>query len=173
MGHLSYEEGKKVVFKGLIILGIVTIAEVMVALIGKGYIIQGFYLPKYVMYFAMISMSLYKAYFIVYEFMHMKYEVPGLVKSVLMPTLLLIWAIIAFFTEGSTWHDWRRRVNDRPIAAFQSPKENHPVDKNKPNEKDTKHPVGHDVKENKLEEHPDKKGEPEKMDSVHKGEHKH
>ena len=35
-GHLSYEEGKKVVVKGLILLGIVTIAEVLVALIGKG-----------------------------------------------------------------------------------------------------------------------------------------
>jgi len=33
MSHLSYEEAKKVVFKGFVILGIVTIAEVLVALV--------------------------------------------------------------------------------------------------------------------------------------------
>lgn len=121
MGHLSYEEGKKVVLKGLIILGIVTIAEVMVALVGKGYIIHGFHLPVWLMYFLMITMSLYKAYFIVYEFMHMRYEVPGLVKSVLLPTLLLIWAVIAFFYEGATWFKWRKKINDREITAFTRP----------------------------------------------------
>jgi cytochrome c oxidase subunit IV len=118
MGHLSYEEGKKVVFKGFVILGIVTILEVMVALVGKGYIIEGFHLPTAVMYLLMIGMSLYKAYFIVYEFMHMRYEVPGLVKSVLMPTLLLIWAVIAFFYEGNTWYHWRKQIADRPISQF-------------------------------------------------------
>ncbi|MBK9272312.1 MAG: cytochrome C oxidase subunit IV family protein [Saprospiraceae bacterium] len=123
MGHLSYEEGKKVVFKGLIILGIVTLVEVFVALLGKGYIVDGFHLPVWLMYLAMIGMSLYKAYFIVYEFMHMRYEVPGLVKSVLLPTLLLIWMVIAFFVEGGTWRKWRAQANDRPIASFFSPVE--------------------------------------------------
>ena len=37
----------------------------------------------------MIIMSIVKAYLIIFEFMHMKYEIPGLVKSVLLPTLLL------------------------------------------------------------------------------------
>ncbi len=118
MAHLSYEEGKKVVFKGFVLLGIVTIAEVMVALLGKGYIIEGFHLPRFVMYSLMISMSIYKAYYIVFEFMHMRYEVPGLVRSVLMPTMLLIWAIIAFFSEGNTWYHWRKNVNDRPILEL-------------------------------------------------------
>ena len=125
MAHLNYEAAKKVVFKGFVILGIVTIAEVMVALVGKGYIIEGFYLPRFIMYSMMISMSLYKAFFIVFEFMHMRYEVPGLVRSVLMPTMLLIWAVIAFFSEGSTWYHWRKQVNDRPIAQFSQPAETH------------------------------------------------
>lgn len=125
MSHLSYEEAKKVVFKGFVILGIVTIAEVMVALVGKGYVIEGFHLPRFIMYSLMISMSLYKAFFIVFEFMHMKYEVPGLVRSVLMPTLLLVWAVIAFFSEGNTWYHWRKQVNDRPIAKFSEPSSNH------------------------------------------------
>ncbi|HQX44694.1 MAG: cytochrome C oxidase subunit IV family protein [Saprospiraceae bacterium] len=120
MGHLSYEEGKKVVFKGLILLGVITLIEVFIALIGKGYVIHGFHLPVWLMYILMIGFSLYKAYFIVYEFMHMRYEVPGLVRSVLLPTMLLIWAMIAFFSEGTTWLHWRAKTNDRPISSFES-----------------------------------------------------
>ncbi|MEO6191009.1 MAG: cytochrome C oxidase subunit IV family protein [Saprospiraceae bacterium] len=121
MSHLSYEESKKLVVKGLILLGIITLVEVFIALLGKGYIIHDFHLPRWIMYLLMISMSLYKAYFIVYFFMHMKYEVPGLVKSVLMPTLLLVWAVIAFFSEGKTWREWRALKNDRTIASLQVP----------------------------------------------------
>lgn len=124
MAHISYEEGKKAAFRGFVLLGIITLIEVFVALLGKGYIVEGFHLPVSVMYIAMIGMSLYKAYFIVYEFMHMKYEVPGLVKSVLLPTLLLVWAIIAFFYEGNTWHNWRKAVKDHPIEALNPLKKN-------------------------------------------------
>lgn len=112
MGHLSYEESKKVVFKGLILLGVITLIEVFIALLGKGYIISGFHLPWYIMYVAMIGLSLYKAYFIIYEFMHMRYEVPGLVRSVLLPTVLLVWAIIAFFSEGSYWGERRGQIKE-------------------------------------------------------------
>ena len=35
--------------------------------------------------------------------MHMGHEVKGLRMTVLMPMLLLVWAIIAFFYEGSAW----------------------------------------------------------------------
>ncbi len=110
---LSYEEGKKLVFKGMLILAVVTLAEVFVALLGKGYIIHGFHLPRIIMYALMISMSLYKAYFIVYEFMHMKYEVRGLAMSVLMPTLLLVWAVVAFFQEGNSWGNRRELIKEK------------------------------------------------------------
>lgn len=107
MSHLSYEESKSKVLRIIIILGVITLVEVVFALLGKGYIIEGLHFPTAVMGVAMVAMSAVKAYLIVYEFMHMKYEVPGLVKSVLMPTLLLVWAIIAFFYEGNTWKNYR------------------------------------------------------------------
>jgi len=107
MGHISYSEAKAKALKIILILGVITIVEVIFALMGKGYIIEGLHFPLVVMGGAMIIMSLIKAYLIVYEFMHMKYEVPGLVKTVLMPTLLLVWAIIAFFHEGSMWKKYR------------------------------------------------------------------
>ncbi|MBL7832109.1 MAG: cytochrome C oxidase subunit IV family protein [Saprospiraceae bacterium] len=110
MADLDIEAGKKVVFKGLILLGVITIIEVMIALVGNGHIIEGFHLPKLIMYPAMIGFSLYKAYFIVFEFMHMRYEMQGLMRSVLLPTTLLIWAVIAFFQEGSAWKHRREQI---------------------------------------------------------------
>jgi len=110
---LSYEESKKLVVKGLILLGIITLVEVAIALVGNGHVIEGMVWPKWVMYPLMIGFSLYKAYFIVYEFMHMKYEVKGLAMSVLLPTLLLVWAIIAFFHEGNSYKERRELILEK------------------------------------------------------------
>ena len=118
---VSYEEGLAVVKRGFWLLGAITIGEVFVALIGNGHIIPGFHLPKYVMYPVMISMSLYKAYWIVYNFMHMAYEVKGLAMSVLLPCLLLVWAVIAFFQEGSSWGTSRQKIKDKNEKVVKPP----------------------------------------------------
>lgn len=110
---VSYEEGLAVVKRGFWLLGAITLGEVFVALIGNGHIIPGFTLPKMVMYPVMISMSLYKAYWIVYNFMHMAYEAKGMVMSVLLPCLLLVWAVIAFFQEGGAWGARRQQIKDK------------------------------------------------------------
>ena len=108
MGHLTYEESKSKANKVITILAIITIAEVLFALMGKGYLVDGVHFPEVLIASVMIIMSIVKAYLIVYEFMHMKYEMPGMVKSVILPLGLLIWAIFAFFYEGT---DWKARRN--------------------------------------------------------------
>lgn len=130
-GHLSYDEGKKVVFKGLRLLGVITLIEVFIALIGNGHIIDGFHMPKIIMYPAMISLSLYKAYFIIFEFMHMRYEVKGLAMAVLLPTLFLVWAMIAFFSEGNKWFNYRNyvRTKDKTEATNSIQPQGEKVDK--------------------------------------------
>lgn len=109
----TYEQGLKDTKRGLAILGGVTILEVGIALLGNGHLIEGVHLSKLIMYPAMIGLSLYKAYFIVFYFMHMRYEVKGLALSVLLPVCLLIWAIIAFLQEGGSWGARRQDVNER------------------------------------------------------------
>jgi cytochrome c oxidase subunit IV len=110
---LSYEESKKVVFKGMILLGVVTIVEVLIALLGNGHLISGFTMPKWIIYPVMIGLSAYKAYFIIYEFMHLRYEVKGMALSILLPTLLLVWGIIAFLQEGNSWGNRRALIEDK------------------------------------------------------------
>ncbi len=123
MGH-DYETSKKLVLKIIIILGIITLAEVFFALLGKGYIVEGWHFPTVIMGGVMIIMSAVKAYLIIYEFMHMKYEVPGLVKSVLLPTFLLVWGIIAFLYEGNDWGNRRDLISDKnKEERFEEPRE--------------------------------------------------
>jgi len=131
--HQSYEDQKKLVFYGLKLLGIITIVEVVFALFAKGHIIPsvtfgkdgGFGQALYML--AMIGASLYKAYFIVFFFMHMAGEVRGLVMTVLLPMTLLIWAIIAFFHEGGRWGAARQGIKQKneevvqPIPAAGKP----------------------------------------------------
>jgi cytochrome c oxidase subunit IV len=122
MGHLSYEASKRVATKTIGILAVITIFEVLFALLGKGYLVEGFHISGWITGFVMITLSLVKAYLIVYEFMHMKYEVPGLVRTVLLPTLLLVWAIIAFMMEGKYWNVSRVRVKNDTVKAEETPK---------------------------------------------------
>lgn len=112
MAH-DYLSAKKIALKTIIILAVVTVIEVIIALLGKGYLIDGFHLPKVLMNLVMIAGSLYKAYLIVFEFMHMKYEARGLMLSVLLPVGLLIWAIISFLYEGQAWKGNRETVKAR------------------------------------------------------------
>ncbi|MCB0583947.1 MAG: cytochrome C oxidase subunit IV family protein [Phaeodactylibacter sp.] len=116
MSHLSYEEAKKVVYRGLVLLAAVTLVEVFCSLLAKGHVIHELkYITwlHYLIGLTLIGLSLYKAYFIIYEFMHMRYEVKGLAMSVLLPTVLLIWAIIAFFQEGNSWKSRRQQIEEK------------------------------------------------------------
>jgi hypothetical protein len=121
---MSYEQAKKAVFKGFWILFGVTLLEVVVSLAGKGHIIPG--LEDNTVIYALLALiivilSLYKAYYIVYEFMHMRYEAKGLAMTVLLPTLLLVWAIIAFFQEGNSWGERRAQIQQKNQESVEDP----------------------------------------------------
>ena len=116
MGHGNYEDAKKLVWKGCIILGVITLIEVGVSLFQKGFIVPGMEDITFVTYGAALvigMLSIYKAYYIIYNFMHMAQEVPGLRMSVLLPVGLLFWGMIAFFQEGNAWGQRRQLIQDK------------------------------------------------------------
>jgi cytochrome c oxidase subunit 4 len=47
-----------------------------------------------------IGLTIVKAFYIVMEFMHLKYEVKALVWSIILPMILVVWMIIALLMEG-------------------------------------------------------------------------
>lgn len=108
--HLSYEESVRGVWKGLALLAGVTLVEVGLSLLKAAEFAESIRILIYVASLLIIALSIYKAYFIIYEFMHMGYEVKGLAMSVLLPTFLLLWALIAFFNEGDAWRKNREKI---------------------------------------------------------------
>ena len=93
----SYHSQVKAVWRATYIMGVVTIIEVAMAIMWP----EGW--SRLVLNLLFIFMSVMKAFFIVGEFMHLKYELRALILSILMPLLFLVWAIIAFSLEGQSW----------------------------------------------------------------------
>ncbi|RSK24326.1 cytochrome C oxidase subunit IV family protein [Hymenobacter metallilatus] len=52
-----------------------------------------------------IILTIFKAFFIVAEFMHLKHETKGLIWSIMIPMALLIWLLVALVTEGNAIHN--------------------------------------------------------------------
>lgn len=79
------------------ILLVITIAEV----------IMGMYfshqLPKALVAFFFLALTLLKAGYIVSVFMHLGDEFKGFIVTVLIPLFLFIWFIIAFLADGGFW----------------------------------------------------------------------
>ena len=79
------------------ILGVITLIEFGVA----------FGMPhemKNMRVLTFILMTIVKAAYIVGEFMHLKYEKRAFMISLGIPLIFLVWAIIAFATEGHYWN---------------------------------------------------------------------
>ena len=114
--HLSYEDSIKGAYKGLLLLGVVTLAEVGVSLF-FGPISS---ITKVIAGLILVAMAAYKAYFIVGDFMHMKFEAKGLAMTVLLPLLLLVWAVIAFLQEAGSWGARRVQVQEFDKVAATS-----------------------------------------------------
>ena len=54
-----------------------------------------------------ISLTVVKAFYIVSEFMHLKYEVKVLMWSIIVPMIFVVWLIIALIYEGGAIYDVR------------------------------------------------------------------
>lgn len=54
-----------------------------------------------------VGLTIVKAFYIVGEFMHLKYEVKVLIWSVLIPMVFVAWMLVAFVYEGTSVY-WAR-----------------------------------------------------------------
>jgi cytochrome c oxidase subunit IV len=52
-----------------------------------------------------IVLTIFKAFYIVAEFMHLKHETKALIWAVLIPMALVIWLMVALISEGSYYFD--------------------------------------------------------------------
>lgn len=70
-----------------------------------------------------LSMTFAKAALIVAEFMHLRYEVSNMIRSICIPLLLFLWFIVAFLADGDSWLNLRNRYapHDQEKAKTEEP----------------------------------------------------
>lgn len=107
----------KRIIKIMIYLGIVTAIEVSLGLWDHHQHI----FSHGILAAIFLCLTLFKAYLIVDVFMHLGHEFANFIKIVLIPLLLLVWAILAFMGDGHFWlHMNNTRAN---TEQFVQPKE--------------------------------------------------
>ncbi|MEO8150614.1 MAG: cytochrome C oxidase subunit IV family protein [Bacteroidia bacterium] len=88
-------KGKKVIWRTFWILLIITIFEVGVSFTS---------VPKNILLWVFITLTVVKAYFIVYFFMHLKHEWKAFQYTIILPFLLIVYLIFIAITEGNYIH---------------------------------------------------------------------
>jgi len=87
----------KWIWKVFWILLIVTICEVTLAYVWPSS------MPLMLLNVIFITLTILKAFYIVSEFMHLGHEVKGLIWTILLPLVFLIWLVVALIAEGEWW----------------------------------------------------------------------
>jgi len=108
--HLSdeqYKSQKNAVWRATLILSVVTMAEIGLALLHYYEIAPFSSMSKGMLSGLMVVLSLLKAYFIVGEFMHIRYEMRALTLTILVPLVFLVYGVIMFMMEGNAWNIMR------------------------------------------------------------------
>lgn len=100
----AYQSQVRAVWKSTILLSIVTAVEVAIALTHFYFFYES---PKFLVNLIMVLATFLKAFFIIGEFMHLKYEQRAFIISLGVPLIFLVWAIIAFGIEGNYWLQMR------------------------------------------------------------------
>lgn len=89
------------IWKTALILGIITTIEFILAFtMERGTVLITIF----------VSLTLVKAFYIVGEFMHLKYEVKMLIWSIILPTMFIMWFIVALIVEGDAIFFMRESV---------------------------------------------------------------
>ena len=107
-GHVpsdaEYKSQVSAVWKATFWMTLITIVEVVVALLWMNYLAGK---SKFVLNSFFVMASALKAFFIIGEFMHLKYEKRALMISMAVPLIFLVWALIAFVWAGGSWLNLR------------------------------------------------------------------
>jgi len=84
-----------------IILSVVTIVEVIIGIIKPAFLIDNTFIYMSLLNWIFIVLTIYKAYYITWSFMHMEHETKGLRRAVVWTAVFLIsYLIFILLTEG-------------------------------------------------------------------------
>ena len=105
-GHIHVIPADKakiaLIWRTALILGIITAIEFILAFtMERGTLLVTIF----------VSLTLVKAFYIVGEFMHLKYEVKTLIWAIALPVIFICWFILSMLMEGSSVEHLRTWVH--------------------------------------------------------------
>jgi cytochrome c oxidase subunit IV len=102
--------GTKEVMRITLYLTIITLVE-----LGFGFYMYKAALPdglfRHVIKGIICALMLWKAFYIVGYFMHLKHEIRNLIMTIVVPLFLFVWFIIAFLADGNSYKNLRNKYD--------------------------------------------------------------
>ncbi len=96
-----HESNTAKIWKVFILLSVVTIVEVILGIIKPAFLVETTLISMKLLNWIFIILTIYKAYYITWSFMHMEGETKGLRRSVVWTAVFLIcYLIFILLTEG-------------------------------------------------------------------------
>jgi len=109
MAHTSthqHESNTKRIWYVFIILSVVTIIEVFLGIVRPVFLTHNFFLSMKLLNWVFIILTIYKAYYIAWAFMHLEGESKGLRRAVVWTAVFLIsYLMFILLTEGDYVHE--------------------------------------------------------------------
>ncbi|WP_347373881.1 cytochrome C oxidase subunit IV family protein [Aequorivita sp. Q41] len=100
-GALKFKSNVSKIWGVFIILSIVTIIEVVLGIIRPTFLVEQHFLALKLLNWIFIILTIFKAYYITWDFMHMRDEASGLRRSVIWTTIFLIaYLVVLLLIEG-------------------------------------------------------------------------
>jgi cytochrome c oxidase subunit IV len=100
-GTLKFKSNVSKIWGVFLILSIVTTVEVALGIIRPDFLVDHHFLALKLLNWIFIILTLFKAYYITWDFMHMRDETTGLRRSVIWTTLFLIaYLVVLLLIEG-------------------------------------------------------------------------
>ena len=107
----------KAIWRTFWILLIITVAELALAILYY----ETDFLPKHFLNGIFVIGTLAKAFFIIAEFMHLKYEIKNLVMTIAIPAMLFIWFLVAFMWDGNSYRHLRNNYDPYHVEKNKTP----------------------------------------------------
>ena len=100
-GLLKFKSNITKIWGVLIILSIVTIIEVWLGIIKPEFLTEGRFMRMKLLNWVFILLTIFKAYYITWDFMHMRDEVKGIRRAVVWTgVFLILYLVFILLTEG-------------------------------------------------------------------------
>ena len=110
----SHESNTKRIWSVFIILSVITLVEVILGIIKPAFLTDVNFISLKLINWVFIVLTIVKAYYIMWAFMHLEAETKGLRRSVVWTAVFLMsYLVFVLLTEGDYIHEVMKRA---PVA---------------------------------------------------------